>query len=178
VGLLKMGKAMRTLLKIIDTISEYTGRIFLWLVIALIFVLAFETIARYVFNAPTRWVYETSYMIGGALAVLAWSYVHKHHSHVRVDLLYSHLSPRGKAVIDVVCSVIFLFPFLFVLIYGGYSGVSFAWRVHEKLIESSWLPPAGPIKTTIYVGFCLFALQAMAQFVRDVYTLVRSKPYD
>jgi len=169
---------MKIILRTIDTISEYTGRIFLWLVIALIFVLAYETVARYVFNAPTRWVYETSYMIGGVLAVMGWSYVHKHRSHVRVDLIYTHLSPRGKAIIDVVCSVIFLLPFLIVLIYGGYSGISWSWRIHEKLIESSWLPPAGPVKTAIYVGFCLFTLQALAQFFRDLYLLLRSKPYD
>jgi len=169
---------MKIILRIIDTISEYIGKIFLWLAVALIFVLAYETIARYVFNAPTRWVYETSYMIGGVFAVMAWSYVHKHRGHVRVDLIYTHLSPRGQAIIDVVCSVIFLIPFLIVLIYGGYSGASFAWKSHEKLIESSWLPPSGPVKTAIYIGFCFFTLQALAQFFRDLYLLIRSKPYD
>ncbi len=169
---------MRFVLKTIDTLSEYSGKVFLWLVIALIGVLAFETIARYVFNSPTNWVYETSFMIGGALAVMAWSYTLKHHGHIRVDLIYTHLPTRGRAIIDVVSSIIFLFPFLAVLLYGGYSGVEFAWRVNEKFIESDWMPPAGPIKTVIYVGFCLFTLQALAQFFRDLYLLIRSKPYD
>jgi TRAP-type mannitol/chloroaromatic compound transport system permease small subunit len=169
---------MRIVLKTIDTLSEYSGKIFLWLVVALIGVLAYETIARYVFNSPTNWVYETSFMIGGALAVMAWSYTHKHHSHIRVDLIYTHVSPRGRALIDVVSSIIFLFPFLIVLMYGGYSGVEFAWRAHERFVESNWLPPAGPIKTVVFIGFILFTLQALAQFSRDVYMLIRSKPYD
>jgi len=169
---------MRIVLKTIDTLSEYSGKIFLWLVIALIGVLAFETVSRYVFNAPTNWAYETSFMIGGALAVMAWSYTHKHKGHIRVDLIYTHLSLRGKAIIDVVSSIVFLFPFLIVLLLGGYSGVEFAWRIHEKFIESDWLPPAGPIKTVVYIGFCLFALQALAQFFRDVYALIRNKSYD
>jgi TRAP-type mannitol/chloroaromatic compound transport system permease small subunit len=169
---------MRIVLKIIDTLSEYNGRIFLWLVVALIGVLSFETISRYVFNSPTNWVYETSYMIGGALAVMAWSYTHKHRGHIRVDLVYTHLPLRGRAIIDVVSSIIFLFPLLAVLLYGGYSGVEFAWRASEKFVESDWMPPAGPIRTFIFVGFCLFALQSLAQFFRDVYQLIRSKPYD
>ncbi len=169
---------MRIVLKTIDTLSEYSGKIFLWLVIALIGVLAFETISRYVFNAPTSWAYETSFMIGGALAVMAWSYTHKHRGHIRVDLIYIHLPVRARAAIDVLSSIIFLFPFLIAILFGGYSGVEFAWRVHEKFIESDWLPPAAPIKTVVYVGFCLFALQALAHFARDVYLLIRSKPYD
>jgi TRAP-type mannitol/chloroaromatic compound transport system permease small subunit len=169
---------MRIILRIIDNISEYVGKIFLWLVIALIGVLAFETIARYVFNAPTNWAYETSFMIGGALAAMAWSHVHKHHGHIRVDLIYTHVSQRARAAIDVVCSLIFFFPLLAVLVLGGYSSVEFAWRVHERFVESDWLPPAGPIKTVVYIGICLFALQAVAQFARDIYVLVRNKPYD
>ncbi len=169
---------MRIVLKTIDTLSEYSGKIFLWLVIALIGVLAFETIARYVFNSPTNWVYETSFMIGGALAVMAWSYTHKHHGHIRVDLIYTHLPPRGRAIIDVVSSIVFLFPLLAVLLYGGYSGVEFAWKAHEKFFESNWLPPTGPIRTIVFAGFCLFTLQALAQFFRDLYLLIRSKPYD
>ena len=169
---------MRLVIKTIDALSEYNGRIFLWLVIALIGVLSYETISRYVFNAPTNWAYETSYMIGGALAVMAWSYTHKHHGHIRVDLIYTHLPPRGRAIIDVASSIIFLFPLLAVLLYGGYSNVEFAWGAHERFVESDWMPPAGPIKTVVYIGFCLFALQALAQFFRDVYQLIRSKPYD
>lgn len=169
---------MRIVLKTIDTLSEYSGKIFLWLVIALIGVLTYETIVRYVFNSPTNWVYETSFMIGGALAVAAWSYTHKHHGHIRVDLIYTHLPPRGRAIIDVVSSIVFLFPLLAVLLYGGYSGVEFAWKAHEKFFESNWMPPTWPIRTFVFAGFCLFALQSFAHFFRDVYQLIRSKPYD
>ena len=117
-------------------------------------------------------------MIGGVLTVMAWSYVHKHRGHIRVDVIYTRLTLRGKAIIDVTCSLIFLLPVLIVLIYGGYSGVEFAWKTHERFIESNWLPPAGPVKTIVFIGFCLFTLQCIARFIRDFYVLVRNKPYD
>jgi len=169
---------MRTLLKIIDAISEYTGQTVLWLAVALVLVLAFETTARYAFGRPTVWVYETSYMIGATMVVLGWSYVHKHHGHIRVDVFYTRLSPRGRAIIDVVCSLVFLFPLLSILIYSANSSMLFAWKMNEKLPESTWMPPAAPIRAAVLVGISLFSLQCIAQFIRDLYSLVRNKAYD
>ncbi len=166
---------MKSIVRIIDGISEYTGQGALWLSIALVLVLTFETTVRYVFNAPTQWVYETSYMIGASMAVLGWAYTHKHRGHIRVDLFYSRLSPRGRAIVDVVVSMLFLFPLLIVLIYGSYSSVQFAIKLNERLAESSFRPPAAPIKTVILIGISLFALQTIAEFIRDLYLLIRKK---
>jgi len=166
---------MNKIARIIDTISEYTGLGAIWLSIALILVLTYETTVRYVFNAPTQWAFETSYMIGASMAVLGWAYTHKHHGHIRVDVFYTRFSPRGRAIIDVVISILFLFPLLTVLIYGSYSSLQFAIQMNEKLAESSFRPPAAPIKAVIFVGICLFALQTIAEFIRDLYLLIRKK---
>ena len=169
---------MKRALRTIDSVSEYVGRGACVLVIVLVLVLANETTLRYVFDQPTMWGYELSYMVGASMAVLAWSYTHRHKGHVRVDVIYSHLSLRGRAIIDVVCSVVFLGPLLYVLVRAGFNAVTFALRMNEVLAESSWLPPAWPIRTIIFIGFVLFALQCFAQFVRDVYALVRNESYD
>jgi len=169
---------MKAIVRLIDTVSEYTGRTALWLSIALVLVLTYETTARYVFNSPTQWAFETSYMIGATLAVLGWSYTHRHRGHIRVDVFYTRLPARGKAIVDVASSFIFLFPLLTVLIYTAYTSMMFSWKLHEKLTESSFLPPAGPIKTVLLLGICLFALQCIAQFIRDIYVLTRNKAYD
>lgn len=166
---------MNKIVRIIDTISEYTGLGAIWLSIALILVLTYETTVRYVFNAPTQWAFETSYMIGASMAVIGWAYTHKHHGHIRVDVFYTRFSPRGRAIIDVVISILFLFPLLIVLIYGSYSSTQFAIQMNEKLAESSFRPPAAPIKAVIFVGICIFALQTIAEFIRDLYLLIRKK---
>ena len=166
---------MKTLVRIIDNVSEYTGQGALWLAIALVLTLTYETTSRYVFNAPTQWAYETSYMIGASMAVLGWSYTLRHHGHIRVDVFYTHLSPRGQAIVDVVISLLLLIPLLAVLIYGSYSSMQFAWEMNERLPESSFRPPAGPIKTVILVGICLFAFQSIAELIRNLYFLIRKK---
>ena len=164
---------MKNLVRIIDNISEYTGQGAIWLSVALVLVLTYETTSRYVFNAPTQWVYETSYMIGASMAVLGWSYTHRHHGHIRVDVFYTRLSPKGQAIVDVVISLLLLLPLLAVLIYGSYASMQFAWEMNERLPESSFRPPAGPIKTVIMVGIILFALQCLAELIRDLYLLIR-----
>lgn len=158
-------------LRTVDKVSERTGQLARWLVLLLILVLATETVARYVFNSPTTWAYETSFQIGGCIVSLAWCYVHKHGGHIRVDVLYQALSARKRAIIDVTASLVFLFPLLFAMIYGGFQQVVFAWEIGEKFIYSSWMSPTGPVKTIVFVGFCLFALQCIAQFIRAIYAL-------
>lgn len=168
---------MKTALKIIDTITEYNGQIFLWMSIALMGVMSYESIARFAFNSPTQWAYETAEMIGGTLAVMAWSYTLLHKAHIRVDVIYHRLSLRGQALVDVVCTLILLFPLLAILAYASTNAMLFSWKIGEKLTESSWMPPAGPIRTVMVIGLALFTLQSLAQFTRDVYQLIRSKPY-
>ena len=169
---------MKTVVKVIDSVSEYTGRAVLWLTVVLVLVLFYETMARQLFTAPTQWAFETAEMIFCAVAVLGWAYVHRHHGHIRVDVFYTRLSPRGKAVADVVCSFVFLVPFLVYLVPTSFSSMMLSWRINEKLIESTFMPPAAPIRTVIVVGVLLFTLQCVAQFIRDLYFLLRNKPYD
>lgn len=169
---------MRIVLKAIDSASEYTGRAVLWLTVVLVLVLFYETIARWLFTAPTQWAFETSEMLFCTIAVLAWAYVHRHHGHIRVDVFYGRLSPRGKAVADVICSLVFLVPFLVYLVPTSFSSMMLSWRIHEKLIESAFLPPAAPIRTVVVVGILLFTFQCIAQFIRDFYFMLRNKPYD
>lgn len=169
---------VKRVLKAIDYVSEYVGRSACILAFVLILVLANETVLRYVFGKPTMWGYELSYMVGATMAVLGWSYTHKHRGHVRVDLIYSRLSVRGQAIVDVVCSLVFLAPLLYVMIRAGYNAVPFAIRMNEVLAESSWLPPAWPIRLVVFCGFVFFTLQCIAQFIRDVYALMRNRAYD
>ncbi len=169
---------MRRVLRTIDSLSNYVGRAACLLAIVLILVLVNETILRYVFNRPTMWGYELSYMVGASMAVLGWSYTHLRKGHVRVDIIYSRLSCRSQAIINVACSIIFLAPLLYVLVRAGYNSIAFALRMNEILTESSWMPPAWPIRTIVFVGFVLFALQCIAQFARDMYALVRNRAYD
>ncbi len=167
---------MRNIVRVIDSISEWTGNAVRWVCVALILVLVYEVTARYVFIAPTIWAHQTSVMLGSSFAALGWAYVHRHHGHVRVDVIYMHLPPRGKAIIDVLCAFFLFFPLLFILTYTAADFMWIAWIKGEVLIESYWYPISGPIRTVTLLALCLFTLQGVSQFIRDLYLLIRNKP--
>lgn len=167
---------MRTIVKIIESISEGTGMAVRWACVALVLVLVYEVAARYAFNAPTIWAHQTSCMLGSTFAAVGWAYVHRHGGHVRIDIFYARLSPRGKAMIDVLCAFFLLFPLLLVLIYTATEFMWTAWVEGEVLIESYWYPPSGPIRTITVLALCLFLLQGVAQFIRDLHFVIRNKP--
>jgi len=171
-------RSIRSIVRIIDAISEYSGRWISWICLTLVVMLCYEVVSRYVFDEPTMWAHALASMFFCVIVSMGWAYVHKHKGHVRIDVIYARLSPRGKAIVDTVCALLLLFPVLGVLIYACFKWMLASWLTHEVYIETYWYPPMAPVKTAMFIGVCLFALQSIAEFTRDVYMLVRSKSYD
>jgi TRAP-type mannitol/chloroaromatic compound transport system permease small subunit len=169
---------MRKVVRTIDSISEWTGKTGRWLGVMLMLLVTYEVIMRYVFTKPSLWGYEMAVILAASLYVLAFSYAHLHRAHVRVDMIYSHLPNRGRAIIDVLGALFLFFPFIFLLTYSAGDWMVYAWSTSEKMPITGWYPPAGPLRTIVFYGIALFALQGISQFIRDVYLLVKNEPYE
>jgi len=169
---------MRTVLRVIDSISEYSAMGGRWLALVLVLVMAYEVITRHVFGFSNVWAHELPMMLGASLYVLGYAYVQRLGAHIRIDILYAPLSPRGKAIIDVLGALVFLFPLMIIVIYASIMAAEFAWTMDERWVLSIWFPPLAPLRTLIAAGFCLLLLQSAAQFIRDLHILIRNKPYD
>ena len=169
---------MRKVLRAIDKATDWTGRTFRWGLVVLVLIVSYEVISRFVFNAPTKWSYETDMMLSGTVYSFAWAYALLHKAHVRIDVFYGRLSPRRKAVIDVIGTLVAFFPIilLFIFICAFRAWDSFV--TNEVSFKSYWYPPLWPYRTAVTLGFILLFLQGSAQFFRNVYLLVRNKPYD
>ncbi|MBA7710441.1 hypothetical protein ES703_119383 [subsurface metagenome] len=117
-------------------------------------------------------------MAGGALYVLGWSYDYLHGSHIRVDIFYRNLSPRKKALLDVICAAILFFPLMGALMISSISWAVRAWRINETMISTFWYPPAAPYRTIFALGIFFLTLQGIAKFIRDLHFLIRGEPLD
>ena len=166
---------MKKFVQVINFISEFSGQVVKFLVVALIIVLCYEVTSRYVFGNPTIWALETSKMLMGTFGAIGWSYTYLHDGHVRVDVLYSRFSRKVKAWINVLLSIIFLFPICAILISSGIKWLAFSLRLGEKMVESSWLPPAAPFRAILLAAFSLFALQGISQFIQELYFIIRKR---
>ena len=169
---------MRNFLKIIDSISEWTGKTACWLAAALVGLISLEVILRYVFNSPTMWGYETQLMAGGVLYAMGWAYAQRYHAHIRIDVIYTRLPPRFRAGIDVFGTLLILFPLLGVFTYAAVGQAVHSWKIGEVGLETYWYPPMAPFRTAVAFGFLIFAFQGLVQFIRNSYLLIRNKNYD
>lgn len=174
--------ALRKITVTIDRMSDVVAHFVKYLILVLIFVLIYEVVARYVFNKPTVWALETSKMVFGAIGALCWGYTLKIGGHVRVDVFYTLLSQKGKAIVDVVMTVIFLFPIQYILIHSGIKWTLFALKTGEKMVDSSWLPPSWPFRMVLTIGFILFFIQTVSELTKNIYfitkgnNLIETKP--
>jgi len=162
------------LLKSIDAVNDWVGRIVSLFILLIFLILMLEIFARYLFNAPSVWANELAQMLFGAFVVLSGGHLLWRGGHVGVDILYSRLSPKKKAMLDVITSVLF-FAFCVMMVYFG---GSLAWEslARWEHSQSAWNPPLYPVKLTIPVGAILLLLQGTAKLIRDILILTGTEP--
>jgi len=166
---------MKQVVKAIDFVNEWTGKVVSWLVVATLLIAVAEVAQRYLLGSPTMWGPEIMVMLGAAMYALSWGYVHRHEGHIRVDVFYTYLRPRGKATLNVVCALLFFFPLVATLVYVSGSWMWTAWEVGERSAMTFWHPPIAPLRTAVFLGLLLLIIQGVARFIRDLYFLVKKK---
>lgn len=150
----------------IDWLSDRTGMfVALWSVNAVL-AYTYEVVMRYLFNQPTIWVHESSYLLFGMQYVIAGAYGLLHGSHVRVDVIYTKLSKRARGAIDVITSV-FFFAFVLVMISTGWRFFADSYNMGERSLET-WQVQYWPVKATLLLGAVLILLAGISQLIKDI----------
>jgi TRAP-type mannitol/chloroaromatic compound transport system permease small subunit len=157
----------------IDTLSTRCGQAIAWLVVPLALIVTYEVGMRYLLNRPTEWVYDVSWMLHGTAFMLGGAYTLSLKRHVRIDMVYGQLSPRGQVVFDLVIFAVVVLPIMAVLTWKGVVYAVDAWQSGERLSTSTWQFPSGPAKTMVPIGFALMLLQTGAEVARRVRDLRR-----
>ena len=153
----------------IDTVVRLSGEFVAYWAVLAVFAYYFEVIGRYVFNSPTNWVHESTFLMFGMQYMIAGAFAYRGESHVRVDLLYTHLSPRWKAICDVIGSV-FVFFFVGVMLYTGWTFAEQSLAIGEVSF-TEWGIQYWPVKFAIPIGALLLIFQAGSRLLRDIYFL-------
>jgi TRAP-type mannitol/chloroaromatic compound transport system permease small subunit len=161
--------------KFIDRLSEFVGKASAWLIPLLIAELVYDTIARYIFNSPTAWSYDISYMLYGAAFMGGASYTILLDEHVRIEIIYEKVSLKSRAIIDAIGYVVFFFPSMGALLYFGADFTIKSWKILETSGESMWSPPIYPFKTIIPITALLIIFQGIVEFTRCLITIVKGE---
>ncbi len=157
---------MQRFVRAIDGISMISGKILVWWTVLAVTIITLEVLMRYVLNRPTNWGHESMTLIFGMQYILCGAYAHHARAHVRVDVVYQAFSPRNKARMDALTSLLF---FLYVGVMT-YTGWFFYWdsQTMWEVSFTDWAPPLYPVKFTVFLGSLMLLLQGLANFFRDM----------
>jgi len=164
-----MPAAIRHYVRIIDRLSDYVGYLAMMLIFVMVGVLLLDALTRNVVHIPLHWCIEFAqftlaayYFMGGAMTI-------KDDSHVRMDLFYERLSPRGRAKMDLVTIGCMLF-YLSVMLIGSISSLRYAIETGERRF-SMWNPSMIPIKALMVACIVLMLLQGVSLVFKHIATL-------
>jgi TRAP-type mannitol/chloroaromatic compound transport system permease small subunit len=150
----------------LDWISDRSGLfVSLWSISA-VMAYTYEVVARYLFNMPTIWVHEASFLLFGMQYMMAGAYGLLHGSHVRVDVLYPRLSARRQAALSVFTSV-FFFIFVLAMIGTAYRFFFGSLAMDERSVET-WQIQYWPVKGFMLLGACLILLAGISRLIKDI----------
>jgi len=159
----------------IDRLTAAVGRAAAWLALVVVLLEFALVVARYALALGSIWVSETVIYAHATLFMLAAAWTLRAGGHVRVDVFYAEASPRTKAIVDLVGSLLLLLPFMLLLLWLSVPYAARSWAILERSQELSGLPLVFVLKTVIPVFAVLMALQGIAQAIRALAALSRPR---
>ena len=161
-----MPSIIKYYVKTIDFISLKTGRATMYLVFVMMFILILSFVTRNIINIPLIWIIEMAQFVMTGYYLLGGGYSMLTDDHVRMDLIYSKLNDKTKALLDSLTSVFLIF-YLVVLLIGSISSLTYTLETNQRLF-TAWAPYVWPIKSIMTFGILLMLLQSIAIFFKDI----------
>ncbi len=155
----------------LDRVALASGSVVAWLIAPMVLSLCYEVVARYLFNAPTLWAYDMTFMLYGSFFMLGAAYTLQRKGHVRTDSFYAAWKPRRQATVDLVAYVVMFFPFVAVFAFVGWGYFVKAWVTNETFVSSAWQPITWPFKLAMPVAGVLLMLQGVSECLKCLHTL-------
>jgi TRAP-type mannitol/chloroaromatic compound transport system permease small subunit len=154
----------------IDAVTAFIGRHVKWLVLAAIIVSAVNAIIRKAFDSSSNAWLELQWYLFGAVFMFAAAYTLQRNAHIRIDVLSAHLKKRTRDWIDLFGHVVFLLPFVMMMIWLCWPFFLDSYRSQEMSMNSGGLI-IWPAKAIILVGFILLFAQALSEIVKRIAVL-------
>jgi len=156
-------------------IVAVTGRNVAWLLLVLVLIIFSVVVLRYGMNLGWIWLQELVVYLHSAVFLLAIAWTFQVDQHVRVDIFYRDKSPRHKAWVNLMGTLLFVVPFCVFLFWIGWDYVMASWSVLEGSREAGGLNFVYALKTLILLLPVLLLLQTCDTIPRCI-SIIRSSP--
>ncbi len=151
--------------RLIDAMNRQIGKLATWMVLISCVISAGNALSRYLIDESSNgWLEIQWYMFAG-IFMLGASYTLCKNEHVRVDVIYGHLSTRTQIWIDLIGGILFLLPAT--ILIGWMSWPTFYDSfVHSEMSQNSGGLLRWPVKLLLPLGFALISLQGISEIIK------------
>jgi TRAP-type mannitol/chloroaromatic compound transport system permease small subunit len=163
--------ALAAIARICDWINEQVGRHVMWLAVLLVLIQFAVVVLRYLFGTSFIAMQESVIYVHATLFMLTVGYTFLHDGHVRVDVLYAELGPRGRARIDLIGTLVAVIPFCVLVLWFSWGFVGASWRMREGPMFVGGLPIVYLLKTLIPLFAVLLLLQGLSIAIKSALVL-------
>jgi len=154
------------LVKLLDGLSEWTGRVISWLTLLMVVVTFVIVVMRYAFDTGNIALQESVIYMHSFVFLLGAAYTLKHDGHVRVDIFYRPASERTKAIINILGIILLLIPVSGFIGYISWEYVSTSWSLKEGSQEAGGIPYRYILKASLIIMPTLMILQGISELGR------------
>jgi TRAP-type mannitol/chloroaromatic compound transport system permease small subunit len=151
----------------IDRLNTFVGKSAYWLILVAVLVSAVNAIVRKAFDVSSNAWLELQWQLFGAVFMLCTAYTLLRNEHIRIDIVNSRLPKRVRDWIDLLGHVLFLMPFVLLMIWDGVPFFLTSWHQNEQSLNAGGLPQ-WPAKLLIPLGFFFLFLQGVSEIVKRV----------
>lgn len=170
-------QALLAVSRMVDRLNEWIGRGAAWLVLAAVLVSSINAVVRKAFDMSSNAWLELQWYLFGATFMLAASWTLKLNEHVRIDVLSSSFSRRTRQVVDLICHIVMLMPFVVLMVWLGWPYVLLSFAQQESSANAGGLI-IWPAKALVLAGFAMLTAQGLSEIIKRVAVLTGDLPYD
>lgn len=153
--------------KLIDRLNEFVGRWVAWLVLAAVLISTVNAVVRKAFNYSSNGLLEIQWYLFAAVFLLAAGYTLLRQEHVRIDVISGRFSKRTQIGIDLVGLILFLLPFVVVVMGLVMPLVIRAYETNEMSSNAGGLI-RWPVFAMLPLGLVLLGLQAISEIIKRI----------
>ncbi|MDX1298523.1 MAG: TRAP transporter small permease subunit [Pseudomonas sp.] len=151
---------------LIDSFNSNLGKACAWLTLFLVIGTAIVVVLRYGFGIGATALQEAVLYAHALVFMGASAWVLQRNGHVRVDIFYQKFSPRRKALVDSLGTLLFLLPVCLFLGWASWDYVGNSWATLEGSSESGGLKFVYLQKSIILVLVFSLVLQGISDLIK------------
>lgn len=162
----------------IDGFTELSGKAVAWLCVPLAITVFWEVVSRSMFNTPTIWAYDMSYMLYAALFMLGAHFALLRGAHIRTDMLWEKFSERTKGKIDFYAFILFFFPGMILLFGSSWDDAWQAFTLGERGEQTAWRPYLWPLKSVVPLTAVLLMIQGTSEIMKSWFAMRTGRAFE